>query len=169
MGSYSEPVDTSLDTTSLDLSTRYFQLTDDGTEINLRTSDVLTAWLLTLVRTRDERVATFEWRVPRDGDDAHQKKHERGDRRRFSSRDALGALDLNSDANNITVAAVSEAVELYIGSGMPNKEHKRKFAQVDGDSLVLSTGTLAQTDKDDLDEVSQKTNPMPTKITVGND
>lgn len=146
--------------TSLDLSTRYFDLASNGADVDLRADIVLTAWLLTLVRTRDERAATFEWRVGKGDDDDGQQKHDKVGRRRFSSRDALGeALDLNGDVSSITVGAVEQAVDSYIGSGVPAKA-KRRWSRLSPEALVISTGTLSQTDKDDLDEVSAQT-PCP--------
>lgn len=131
----------SVDTGVLDTSTRFFELVDD---IALTDDAVLAAWFLALIRTRDEPAATFEWA----SDDDHQQHQV--NRRRFSSRDALQALDL--DENN--VGALVQAVNSYLTSYENSGNQKSNLTPV---SLLISTGTLSQIDKDDLDEVSKTT------------
>lgn len=116
MGSVS--VDTDLDTT-----TRYFEASSDGSDVALSDHVVLASWLLTLVRTRDDRAATFEWALGEEGAgdrDAYQQMH----RRRFSSRDLLGKLDLNSEAESTTLDQLTDAVDSYLASGVPGGRKK---------------------------------------------
>lgn len=106
----------------------------------LRADVLLTSWLLVLMRTREERQASFEWAY--DGwedDDAHQRVT-----RRLSTDEVLPGLDLdNSLADAIQVALRHHALnvkDLCTATSCPRY-------------LLLSTGSLSQSSEDTQNEV----------------
>lgn len=107
----------------------------------LRADVLLTSWLLVLMRTREERQASFEWAY--DGwedDDAPQRAI-----RRLSTDEVLPGLNLDSslaDAIQVILRHHASSVkDLCTATSCPRY-------------LLLSTGSLSQSSEDAQNEVS---------------
>lgn len=107
----------------------------------LRADVLLTSWLIVLMRTREERQASFEWAYDgwEDGE-VHQRVV-----RRLSTDEALPGLNLDSSLGDATQIAqrhhASSVKDLCSATSCP------KY-------LLLSTGSLSKTSDDAQDEVS---------------
>lgn len=107
----------------------------------LRADVLLTSWLLVLMRTREERQASFEWAY--DGwedDDVHQRLA-----RRLSTDEVLPGLNLDSSLGDAIQIALrhhaSSVKDLCTPTSCPRH-------------LLLSTGSLSKESDDAQDEVS---------------
>lgn len=107
----------------------------------LRADVLLTSWLIVLMRTREERQASFEWAYDGWEDEAvHQRTA-----RRLTTDEVLPGLDLDSplaDAIQRTSRNHASGVkDLCTETACPKH-------------LLLSTGSLSTTSSDEQDEVS---------------
>lgn len=107
----------------------------------LRADVLLTSWLLVLMRTKEERQASFEWAYDGwDDDDVHQRVA-----RCLSTDEVLPGLNLDSSLGDATQIALrhhaSSVKDLCTPTSCP------KY-------LLLSTGSLSKTSDDAQDEVS---------------
>lgn len=106
----------------------------------LRADVLLTSWLLVLMRTREERQASFEWTYGGwEDDDAHQRVT-----RCLSTDEVLPGLNLDSSlADAIQIALrhhASNVKDLCTATSCPRY-------------LLLSTGSISQASDDTQNEV----------------
>ncbi|KAL1841786.1 hypothetical protein VTJ49DRAFT_6624 [Mycothermus thermophilus] len=97
---------------------------------SVREETVLLAWLITLLRTREEREASFEWSYVNDPNSVDGTST----RRQLISKDVVDSLDTNADQ-------ITANISRHLTSSSPRSQRLS-----DGVSLVLSTGSLDQTD-----------------------
>lgn len=107
----------------------------------LRADVLLTSWLVVLMRTREDRKASFEWKY--DGwEDTNE--HQRVERR-LSTDEVLPGLNLDSSLGDATQIALrhhaSSVKDLCTATACPKH-------------LLLSTGSLSRSSDDAQDEVS---------------
>lgn len=105
---------------------------------SLRDDVLLAAWLITLIRTREERSATFDWAYD-------SPQHSRRDSR-LSTDDVLPGLNLET-----TVGDLTKAVAQHIA---PGRSERAATTNSRTDSIVLSTGPLSRDVDTSADDVS---------------
>lgn len=123
-------------------ATRYFKvfgLVAPGEEClptALRDDILLSSWLITLIRTREDRCASFEW--------AYDVFGEKRSVRTLSTDEILPGLKLDT-----SIGSVAESVDLHL-STLP----RCCTATACPDSLLLSTGSLSPHSEETVGEVS---------------
>lgn len=108
----------------------------------LRADVLLTSWLIVLMRTREDRQASFEWAYDgRDDEAVHQRTT-----KRLSTDEVLPGLDLDSSLGDAIQKALSHHAagvkDLCTATSCPRY-------------LLLSTGSLSQDSTDEQDQVSR--------------
>jgi len=107
----------------------------------LRADVLLTSWLLVLMRTREERQASFEWAYDGWEDEAvHQRVATR-----LSTDEVLPGLDLDS--------SLGDAIQKSLRHHSSNVKDLCTATACPG-YLLLSTGSLSKPSADEEDEVS---------------